>query len=255
MNINLPLAKPLVAAITMLLASPCLQAANFATSGVYDEQVTQMNAVDATAPASNVTLANFTTSVAAAFTANTGGVISFDTANEGADVNGNLISTSSFTASYGASQTNTLTITAAAGGSLNTNTNNTPISGTRFLGTTQAGSGQSYAFSTPVSLFGITALNRGTIQTITPTLVFASGATLTLASFSTGTANTDTFFGYSSPSDPITRVNLITTATAPDSTNLRVDDLGFVVVPEPSSMALGLLTGFGVLGLVRRRRA
>jgi hypothetical protein len=108
---------------------------------------------------------------------------------------------------------------------------------------------------TTVSHFGITALWRGSNRTGTVTVFFDDNTQLSLGSFSStsgsgaGTVNQtpDVFFGYVAPGGKaITRIDIIGDGF------IRYDDLGFVVVPEPSYFAA--LAGVCGLGFVLLRR-
>lgn len=226
--------------------------AQFVVVGTYNEQTVNVNTIEQEASISNISLGNFTTLMASSFTAGTGGVINFDVS---------LSDSSSFTASYnGGLSTLTVTMNAAASGNQWNTTNQDAstwaISGTRYLGT-NANSQARFDFSTPLTHFGITQLWRNANRTGAVTVFYDDSTSVSVGNFSSlggsnvGTVNQtpDVFFGWAAPSGKaITRVDIIGDGF------IRYDDLGFVVIPEPSTAAL---FGVGLIGfiLARRRRA
>lgn len=250
------------------------------TVGVYDEATTdentglagiQNNAVDADATSAGtgnlVSLTNFKSSVLAAFNDNLGGVVNFD--------NGTVDSGTSFNATYGTSQSKTITIT---NGSLTdwqflgNSTNRTAIShpGNNVTGEALAKNGgtpaqqgvtdggEDFVFNfnaaDKVTMVGGTLLSRsGSSDNSVTALVTFSDATTDSVNFtSSGSSNggNDTFAGFKSPD------GLFITQFKFELQNnffRGVDDLGFVTVPEPSTFAM-LLGGVGVLLMRRRRR-
>lgn len=229
------------------------------TSGVYDEQTSQLNVVDqtATTPTSGtvslVSLATFKTDVAAAFLADRGGVINFD------DINGPVID-AQINASYGLSTANTLNITggdfqvdmsaAAAIGA-------TQISGDTYLRKTVS-STFTFNFGTPLAELGLTVLARTGARSITATVTYddlTTGAIGPIAIPTHGgsgaTSTPDTFFGFAAPAGRT--ISKLVVASASTGDFFVVDDLGFIIVPEPSSVTLGIL-GVTLLGGLRRRQ-
>jgi hypothetical protein len=257
----------IAAAIGFLLTGSQVQAITSAGVGVYDESATVIapnlvsNQVDTNAAAgvgagSNVSVAQFTTDVLAAFNADAGAVVDF----EGAA----LTTEKTFDVTYGVSQANTMTVTLTtlAGGvpAFNFQTggdaNSVPVSGTQYFGLS-SGSDYGLTFSTPLVQWGLTALSRTasrTVNSLTITLDDASTYVFSSEAIAASTSGIngpdDTFFGYSAPAG-----RTITSVAIDASSAMRWDEMGFVVVPEPSAI---LLSGIGILGFVavwKRRRA
>lgn len=245
------------------------------TVGVYDESTTdentgvagiQNNAVDFSATVdlgNQVSLSSFTTAVLTAYNNNLGGVINFD--------NGTVTSgfgTSSITATYGTSQANSITIGSAAAASWSTGSsgNRTGIShpGNNLLGNQLGLTGggpdsEDFAFNFSVAdmvtMAGATVLSRsGSVDAGFIAQATFSDATTTSVTFtSSGGTNggNDTFAGFQAPAGLyITQLKFDNLSTA--GSFRSVDDLGFVVVPEPTSAAL--LGGLGMVMLIRRKR-
>ena len=243
------------------------------------DQSGSVSSVTGSATAANaLTVGDFTTSVGNAFTAGTGGVISFvdgDTSDaDGANLGGTLT-----TSSFGGT---TLTFNATTGTSTNIGfgdgsgdripTSGGAVGGGR-LG--QAGSSDfnftNFAFTgaaagTGVTEFGVTLIHRNQNEhTWAATATFSDGSTLLFdpvtfpdsADVGSTSNSLDTFFGVVAPTGTTLTSLLLDRTSEGGSANTWVDDIGFVssvvtTVPEPSSLAMGML----VVGLsaVRRRR-
>jgi hypothetical protein len=229
------------------------------TSGVYDEQITQANAVDATAttPTSGsptlVPLSTFTTDVATAFAAGTGGVINFD------DVTTAVSSDTTISAKYGPGFNSTLNVSGASyqvDMSQAVAIGATPISGAIYLRNGSSTGNQSYAFDQLIKEVGVTVLARSVSRSITATVTYDDATSAAIGPFTvaanTGSGATsapDTFFGFAAPSGKsITKLTLAAGA----NNFFVVDDLGFITVPEPASM--GMLGVAAMAMLVRRGR-
>jgi hypothetical protein len=253
--------------------------AAFITSGTYDENTNQGNAVDTTAASSNVTLGHFKTLISNAFNADTGGVIAFDSTQAGTTGLGAGDTSSGSTiinAVYGTSVSNTLTITRElyAGGtgapnfSISTSggssvTESISGSGTadadqKWLGSS-SGNGNDWrmTFSTPLVAFGITALYRpSATYTIDLEIGLSDSSTATftqesIVGVTSGDGSDDTFFGYVAPTGVT-----ISYVRANNSALGRWDDVAFII-PEPISVVSAIvgLIGLGVGVFWKRKGA
>jgi hypothetical protein len=250
--------KPLFIGVSTIVFSALHASAaiNLITTGVYDEAV-NTNAVDATAPGSSGTLATFKTNVATAYANNTGGVITFDNIVMPPSSGGTFTQDSSLSVTYGLSASNILTITHnSTGGDFQFQENTavgTAISGASYLRNAGPGAGvgsHNYIFSTALTELGFTILSRSGARTVTATVTYENGQTASLTdTMANGVGVDDTFYYFTAGASPIKSLFLVS------STNTEffsIDDIGFITVPEPSSMLLGAV---GMLALFRRRRA
>jgi hypothetical protein len=240
---------------------PCASGAIiFSVTGTYDSTA-QANAVETDATGN---LTPFSAAVSAAFTAGTGGVITFDGATYSADT--------VLTFNY-ASGTKALNITSAPNQSVVTVTGTgtvTPISGSNVLTrpdlttadtTFTIGSITGGAADERVVSFGFTILSRTSYpaggRDFTVTANYSDGSNS--GGFTSNIGNTkggdDTFWGFTAPTGLyITSVvvdavsNGTTTAFQP-----VFDDIAFItaIVPEPGS---GFLVGAGALVWLGSRR-
>jgi len=236
-------------------ASSASAAVTTTVSGVYDEQTVALNAVDVQASGATagtlvqVTLANFKTAVSSAFATGDGGVIHFDDAAANA---GDTI----IEALYGVGNTMTLTLTGAGYQIGNAAINAAPISGGNYLRNTSSSGDQSFTFSSPLSHVGATVLARNAARTLTATVTYddnstgvLSGVSIATNSASGATSTPDTFFGFTAPAGRTIQSFKLSAGT---NNFFVVDDIGFVVVPEPATLGLAGIAAVGILG--RRRR-
>jgi hypothetical protein len=238
-----------------VLAGDARAAITTTVSGVYDEQVVNQNAVDVAASGTvggtlvTVTVGTHGTRVAAAYAAGTGGVIHFDDTTEVSD-------DSSIVASMPGG--GVLTITGSTGYKIDRGTNigSTPISGNTYL--RNSSTTQTYNFSLPLSDLAVTVLARNASRTITATVTYDDNSTGSLSNVavatntgSGATSSPDTFFGFEAPAG-----RTIKSLVLAGGTNgfFAVDDLSFVSVPEPGTLAVVGLAGAGLWGRRRRRR-
>lgn len=241
---------------------PLSQAAIVATAVRTYDSGTNANSVDNSATALNA--ATFTSNVATAFDAGTGGVVTFD------GLTG--LNDGPWTISYGSGKTLS-----------STNTNGprvlmdavaaikaTPISGDGYLRLTGDLITTLDFTANPLSEFGFTLLARSTARSLDGiTVTYTDGTTASVIGSTALGANTvtttanyldsptsgpDIFFGFQAATGKAIRTISID-AGATDGGNLILDDFGFIVspIPEPSSAAIALLGATGLL--VRRRRA
>ncbi len=248
-------------------AGLCVSSANaaafiFNTVGVYDS-VANTNAVDRTAIGN---VSTFTTAVSTAYSANMGGVVTFDTYGSQSLLPGPI------TAKYGTSLTKSVDIStdhtfnfqfspniAGISGAENGGTGNflfDPTAGNRFL-TFTFGAITGGQVNEKVTQAGLTVLTRngGGTPTIAVIATYSDNTTQSASlAYTVSTAkNEDTFYGFTAPAGKyITSLQL---DYGSSGTDLRrgVDDLAFItsVIPEPTS--IGLL-GLSTLGLLARRR-
>jgi hypothetical protein len=238
----------------VLVSMAGLAQAAFLTTGIYDEPV-NLNATDTLATSSNRSILQFTTDMAAAHASDLGGVVNFDTASNDADLSTSLVpgdpGRGSFTARYGVSQSKTLVVSrleynpVGPFNGMNQNIVNERISGDGAMGLSGLGA-YTLSFSSPLKLWGITAMSRTGDRTGTMTITHTDNSTFVFdAQNPTGNADAnDTLFAYAAPGGKsIARVNW-------NGPFLRWDDMGFVV-PEPSSI---VLLSIPAIGLLPKRR-
>jgi len=238
--------------------------AAFVTSGVYDENTVQSNTVDVSATSdgtNTLSLGSFSTLVAPAFADNRGGVIDFD--------NGTLAGPNTIEATYGVSQSRTITITNQTTHDLEhgSNTFSTPISGASTTAELSK-DGPGSTFSTwndfsfgfdpadKVTAVGATILNNfavlGTpVGNVGGNVRYTDGSSastvFSFVSTSSGPGADDTFWGFRAPpGEFIDRFNL----TIGNDVFVALDDLAFITIPEPSA-ALLMILGMGTV-LLRR---
>jgi hypothetical protein len=205
--------------------------------------------------ASGITLSAFQTLITNAFADNTGGVwnadsssgISYST-NYGEDA------ANAITAKYGTSQANLLSFyrtDSAPNVAFSNVANGTQtVSGDGIIGFSQD-SAPNIAFSQSLSALGLTLVPRSSGEARSATLVAVLDDATTLTSTTESVSlNDPVFFGFVAPvGRTIVGLNI-----TPGGGFARFDDLGFVTaVPEPTTGAM-LLGGFGLLGMLRRRR-
>jgi len=235
-------------------------------SGVYDPG-SDANDVDASAAfasgtgsitaANRMDLATFKPLVASAFTAGTGGVLSFDTVGD------TVNSPTSFTSSSFSGFTTTFTFstgnTSIFSGSVPAPGGRVPTSGG---GALQRGANDDFNFNgftvngagpgIGLTHFGATLIHRTDAQSWSVTANFSGGGSLVFSpvSFATGdSANTkDTFFGVAAPEG-----ETISSVAFTGNGFTWIDDVAFITnIPEPTTASLGFL---GAMLLLRRRRA
>ncbi|MCC7473807.1 MAG: PEP-CTERM sorting domain-containing protein [Pirellulales bacterium] len=282
-------AVALVALAPACLATGPDARAAFITSGVYDEAVNQSNAVDVEAASNNITLAAFSTLVANAFAANEGGVIDFDYTQPGTTGLGSGdISTlaTQINSVYGVSQSATMRINrglynGSSGSAPTMSVSPSVAGGTQSLSGfgasdaeqlhlgSQSGDGNDFRLTftdssgttaQPVIAFGLTFLGR-TDAGQSYTVVFevglvdlVGGGNPQTATFASETidigSGDDTFFGYQAPAG-----KMIQYVRSNNSRLARMDDMAFVIVPEPaSSSAIGLGLAIACSAAFTKRR-
>jgi hypothetical protein len=228
------------------------------TSGVYDENAIQTNAVDLLASSSVASIAQFKSDVEAAYIQDQGGVI-----------DGSVMDTS-FT--YGVHQTKTLRLNGIQFSSITASPIESPIpiSGDKAFAFSSVSTNVK-SFSTKFA--GIDGgLNGEGVVAIGLTVLSSTGAdygTVTLTSFSPGTVSATATVNQSAgagdtllvikapPGTAFGGFFLRYTGTLGPNDKLWFDDLAFITaqVPEPSGIVLGALGVLALFAFARRRKA
>jgi hypothetical protein len=183
--------------------------------------------------------------IATAFANNTGGVWDF----EGAPFN--VVSGETITLNYGASLSSQLVLTLledAGANGINQSLNaGEPTSGLGLLGFGGSAATRTFTPSTPLLTLGIFNSDRNDAgRTPVITVTYQDNSTA-----STSGANADEVFFHGLSG---TLANPIVSFSISQNNFVRYDDLGFVVVPEPTTAALaGLALACGAV--LRRRKA
>ncbi len=221
------------------------------TTDVYDPTGDGSNNIDTEAATNDITLTDFRTLVNSAYDNDLGGVVNFDELND-PELNG-------FVAAYGTGGTEMLSVSPGS--------NNAYGSGSTTGWNVRDSSGSNGAISDPKVLRGgwiwdfdfdtgltavaITFVERNNSNpNVVATIELQDG---TRTEKFNATASDDTFFAYTaSAGNPIVSLELDTSNGDSPGEYHEVDELGFVVVPEPATLALLGVGGAAVL--VRRRR-
>lgn len=229
--------------------------------GVYDESAVSSNSVDFEAAGNSQTLPAFSSAIVSAYANDLGGVIDFNGT-------GTLAVGDTLTSTFGVNNTQSLVLTNThtPGASYqwgSTSTSRTAISGAagEFLGLTGGfGTWNNFAFALSgqqVNSLGLTMLSRSgnatTSASLTVTFDDASTAVRSPVTIANSNAGGDTFFQVDAASGRYITSFKLTLATNDPGYFSSIDDIGFTVVPEPSTYALlaGLL---GLAAVVMRRR-
>jgi hypothetical protein len=261
---------------TLVLASPlvnqCAQAGTFGTVATYDSP-SNSNTVDTDTGG----LVSFSADVATAYGLEQGGVVDF-LAGFGTSLNPSSVS-SNFTIDFGIANSKSLSVASTDG--LHIYTNNvagqvTPISDTQaFL--TDSDFNFSLAFGPitggdmgeAIAEVGFTILSRnvGGDAVVNVTANFSGGGSSSINGEVIGSAlgSDDTFFHFAAPTgESITSLDFVNNGTGTDlQRRLPIDDFGFITtsfgadntpVPEPTTIAVWSLLGFGLVSYRRLRR-
>jgi hypothetical protein len=228
------------------------------TVGVLNPNPPSAGIVDSPANVGNasfLTASSMAAAVATAFNNDLGGVIDWEPAN---GWSANSQNATFQTVSYGLSQANLLTITRTDSANLfgpTTGGGSPPTSGVNYLGFTGSGSPVTLTFSTGLTDWGMTQLNRFASRTVTFSFTLADNTVINYDAQtqdpSADNSDANNWYGFHASADnPLVQVSFTANGF------VRFDDMAFIVasVPEPSSAALiglGLTFGFATM---RRRR-
>lgn len=263
-----------------LILLPCAHAQILGSVGVYDENIVNTNTWNLDVPvdtrvSSSVLGADFTTSVLSAFNSNLGGVANFDGPGESLNFTSGVSANNRIILGIDSALQLDLTLTDPAanvipnGNQITTNTQNSrfPISGDArlairndmvftFNGIYNA-AGTTLLTDHGVKQFGVTMLSRDNRDwTGNVVVTFSDNSTQTLSGLTVGQSvnTTDTFVGFAAP-DNLFITQVAFTRTGGGEYIGGFDDLGIIVIPEPTTYA----ALFGLLGLAlvlwRRRVA
>jgi hypothetical protein len=239
----------LAAASTLLLVAPASWGALFISTGAYDEQAVEINAVDQSVGVKNV--ATFTTDVLAAFNAERGGVIDFQTGFTNPGGTQTVIG-NSFDADFGAAVSKTIQInsnkdlhvyfddTAGQVDTISDDNNVLPVSN-QVQFRLSVGSITGAAPREHVSEMGVTVLSRSVFDATGKANVTANyrggGSTALSANVGNVQGAGDAFFHFQAPpGDWITSLDFDGAETGgPDANKRRlpIDDLAFITREFP----------------------
>lgn len=237
--------------VALLPATAFAGSINATTTGVFDEQTHQLNAIDQQAIGNTITLIDFSNAIAAAYASDSGGVITFDDITEDQWI----INADTLNVSYGISASNNLTVSHGDIGdwrvrnrsdngngipvSNSTGLNNeSPLANSGLLLTKDTDDKFVFNFSAGLSHVGVVALSRdGTARSVTATAKFDDSSTASSsANLGTTQGTADSFFGFEAPTG-----RTITSLEIDGSSYFHIDDLAFAVstytpVPDPATV-------------------
>ncbi|MHB8635339.1 MAG: hypothetical protein ACYC96_02585 [Fimbriimonadaceae bacterium] len=225
------------------------------TVGAYDATPTlgmPINDAASNFGANGITRANFTTMIAAAFAANTGGDIDFEPGNNWTAAT--IPMNTPVNMNYGVSLSNQLSVsrtdsTIGATGWFSGSPTAFLTSGTNYLGFAGAGTA-TFTFGSGLLAVGISMIPQpGQVSQTTLTATLSNLTTITTSTEATNSTADAIFFGIAAPSGAT-----ITALSFNDQGSVRYDDLGFVVAPAPEPVSCALLAA-GAVALLRRRKA
>jgi hypothetical protein len=267
---NLCLRAALCPLAALLLSTPA-SGFTIAVTSVYDEQVLQPNQVDFSRTSDglrNRSLQTFSSLVTTAYSHGLGGVINFDLPGTIPSVAANG---GTFTATYGDGQSLTITNRSVSimtiAGPL---TDRTTISGARFLGKggTNAGVGGVggtgafvFDFDPGSMVWGVGFTLLGRTQTpdssVAPIITLSDNTSYTLPPgqwrSASGNGTLDSFWGFELADADKALGRSITRVDIPlGGLFTGLDDLAFIIAPEPSRVTLLALAALPLL--LRRRR-
>lgn len=232
--------KSTLASIGILAAS--IAAASAAS--YVDDTVGVVNAngrVVLEATGNSLTLAQFTVDMATAFANNTGGVWDFDGTAFSVE-NGETV-----TLNYGTSLNSNLVLTLSGNNINQSFQGGEATSGSAVLGLGGDATTRTFTPDKPLLTIGFINTDRGDASRIPVlTVTFQDSTTA-----STSGANADNWYFHGLSG---TEANPITSFSISQNNFVRYDDLGVVVVPEPSSALLLASAGIGLAAQRRRRK-